>query len=66
MNGKGSKPRKGADFKAYWENFDKIFRKKCDICNGSGYYIVPTGANGEISEQVICEWCGGTGLSSCP
>lgn len=27
MNGKGSKIRKGANLKAYWDNYDNIFRK---------------------------------------
>lgn len=27
MNGKGDKLRKGANLKAYWENYDRIFRK---------------------------------------
>jgi hypothetical protein len=27
MNGKGSKTRKGANLKAYWDNYDSIFRK---------------------------------------
>jgi len=26
--GKGDKLRKGADLKAYWSNYDEIFRKK--------------------------------------
>jgi hypothetical protein len=28
MNGKGDKLRKGANLALYWENYDKIFRKK--------------------------------------
>jgi hypothetical protein len=28
MNGKGDKIRKGANLALYWENYDKIFRKK--------------------------------------
>lgn len=27
MNGKGSKPRKNANHKAYWANYDTIFKK---------------------------------------
>ena len=29
-NGKGSAPRKGADYKKYIENYDKIFKSKKD------------------------------------
>ena len=29
-NGKGSAPRKGADYKKYRENYDKIFKSKKD------------------------------------
>ena len=28
MNGKGDKPRTGANNHAYWNNYDNIFRKK--------------------------------------
>jgi len=28
MNGKGDKLRKGANLKAYYDNYDKIFRKQ--------------------------------------
>jgi len=51
--GKGSAPRKGANQKAYEENWDKIFGSKedngiegvCPECDGSG-----------------CEHCDGTGM----
>ena len=28
MNGKGDKLRKGANVRAYWDNYDNIFQKK--------------------------------------
>lgn len=28
MNGKGSKPRQGANLELYWQNYDQIFKKK--------------------------------------
>jgi DnaJ-class molecular chaperone len=65
MNGKGSKPRENADFKAYWENYDKIFRKKCEVCDGTG---IVTGSDCEPwnPAQEKCKWCNGTGLYGCP
>ena len=31
MNGKGSKPRKGANNEAYYNNYDAIFRKPKEL-----------------------------------
>jgi len=34
---------------------------KCHNCDGAGWTVIATGANGETPEQCQCEWCGGTG-----
>lgn len=31
QNGKGDKLRKGANFPAYWENYDRVFQKRKTI-----------------------------------
>lgn len=31
MNGKGDKLRTGANLQAYWDNYDRIFRKKEEL-----------------------------------
>ncbi len=33
MNGKGDKLRKGANLKAYYDNYDSIFRKQSTYCD---------------------------------
>ena len=34
---------------------------KCANCGGQGWYVIPTGPQGEVPEQCQCEYCGGTG-----
>lgn len=56
MAGKGSAPRKGANQKAYENNWEKIFGK-CKMCNnphnGTGFFV----DHGDFVGRV-CDMCG--------